>query len=187
MFSLHLLLKPIMKDFQCNLGRKQNKCNYMVVWTVFGIVLLWYWNENWPFPVLWPLLTFQICWYIVCSTLIVSPFRLLNSSDGIPSLPLVLLTVMLPKAHFTSHYRTSASRWLNAPLWLFQSVRLKKKKKKVVLFLAYNYVNRIHGVAKSWTRLCNWTELNWICRVHHEKRWNGRNKSWNQDCQKKYQ
>ena len=26
-----------------------------------------------------------------------------------------------------------------------------------------------------------------ICRIHHEKRWTGRNTSWNQDCQEKYQ
>ena len=25
------------------------------------------------------------------------------------------------------------------------------------------------------------------CRVHHEKRWTGRNTSWNQDCREKYQ
>ena len=30
----------------------------VVVWTFFGIVLLWDWNKNWPFPVLWPLLSF---------------------------------------------------------------------------------------------------------------------------------
>ena len=29
-----------------------------VVWTFFGIAFLWDWNENWPFPVLWPLLSF---------------------------------------------------------------------------------------------------------------------------------
>ena len=28
------------------------------VCTFFGITLPWYWNENWPFPVLWPLLSF---------------------------------------------------------------------------------------------------------------------------------
>ena len=28
------------------------------IWTFFGIALLWDWNENWPFPVLWPLLSF---------------------------------------------------------------------------------------------------------------------------------
>ena len=35
-----------------------NECNYAVVWTFFDIVFLWDWNENWPFPVLWPLLSF---------------------------------------------------------------------------------------------------------------------------------
>ena len=27
-------------------------------WTIFGNAFLWGWNENWPFPVLWPLLSF---------------------------------------------------------------------------------------------------------------------------------
>ena len=27
----------------------------------------------------------------------------------------------------------------------------------------------------------------YLCRVHHEKRWTGRNTSWNQDFQEKYQ
>ena len=31
---------------------------YLVVWTFFGIGLLWDWNENWLFVVLWPLLSF---------------------------------------------------------------------------------------------------------------------------------
>ena len=34
------------------------ECNCAVVWTLFGIGFLWDWNENWPFPVLWPLLSF---------------------------------------------------------------------------------------------------------------------------------
>ena len=35
-----------------------NECSYTVVWTLFSIVLPCDWNENWPFPVLWPLLSF---------------------------------------------------------------------------------------------------------------------------------
>ena len=35
-----------------------DECNCAVVWTLFGIAFLWDWNENWPFPVLWPLLSF---------------------------------------------------------------------------------------------------------------------------------
>ena len=33
-------------------------CHYVVVWTFFGIAFLWDWKENWPFPVLWPLMSF---------------------------------------------------------------------------------------------------------------------------------
>ena len=35
-----------------------DECNCVVVWTFFGIALFWDWNENWPFPALWPLLSF---------------------------------------------------------------------------------------------------------------------------------
>ena len=35
-----------------------NECSCTVVWIFFGISLLWDWNENWPFPVLWLLLSF---------------------------------------------------------------------------------------------------------------------------------
>ena len=34
------------------------ECNRAVVWTSFGTAFLWDWNEKWPFPVLWPLLSF---------------------------------------------------------------------------------------------------------------------------------
>jgi len=42
---------------------------------------------------------FQIFWHIHCSTFTASSFRIWNSSTGIPSPPLALLIVMLPKAH----------------------------------------------------------------------------------------
>ena len=57
-FSVHVLLKPSLKDVEHNLTSMWNKCTCMKVWTFFGIALLWDWNEKWPFPVLWPLLSF---------------------------------------------------------------------------------------------------------------------------------
>ena len=66
---------------------------------------------------------FQICWHIEYSTLTASSFRILNSSAGIPSPPLALFVVMLPKAHLTSHSRMSGSRWVITPLWLSGSWR----------------------------------------------------------------
>ena len=53
---------------------------------------------------------FQICWHIECSTFTASSFRTWNSCTGIPSPPLALFVVMLPKAHLTSHSRMSGSR-----------------------------------------------------------------------------
>ena len=35
-----------------------DECNCVVVWTFFGIALLWDRNENWPFWVLWSMLSF---------------------------------------------------------------------------------------------------------------------------------
>ena len=57
-FSVHLLLKPGLEGFGCYFVSVWNECNCAVVWTFFGIALLWDWNENWPFPALWPLLSF---------------------------------------------------------------------------------------------------------------------------------
>ena len=51
-FLVHILLKPSLKDFEHNLASMWNECSCMVVWTIFGITLLWDWSENWPFLVL---------------------------------------------------------------------------------------------------------------------------------------
>ena len=59
-----------------------------------------------------PCWVFQICWHIECSTFTASSFRIWNSSTGMPSPPLALFVVMLPKAHLTSHSRMSGSRWV---------------------------------------------------------------------------
>ena len=66
---------------------------------------------------------FQICWHIECSTFTATSFRIWNSSTGIPSPPLALFVVMLPKAHLPSHSRMSGSRWVIIPPWLSGSWR----------------------------------------------------------------
>ena len=83
-----------------------NEHNYTLVW---GIAVLWDWNENWPIPVLQPLLCFPNLLAYWCSTLAVASFRILNSSAGIPSPPLALL-VMLPKAIWL--HTPGCSRWV---------------------------------------------------------------------------
>ena len=66
---------------------------------------------------------FQICWHVECSTFTASSFRIWNSSTGIPSPPLALFIVVLPKAHLTLHSSMSGSRWVITPLWLSGSWR----------------------------------------------------------------
>ena len=61
---------------------------------------------------------FQICWHVEGSTFPASSFRIWNSSIEMPSPPLALFLVMLPKAHLTSHSRMSGSRWVIIPSWL---------------------------------------------------------------------
>ena len=61
---------------------------------------------------------FQVCWHVECSTFTASSFSIWNSLTGIPSPPLALFVVMLPKAYLTSHSRMSDSRWVITPSWL---------------------------------------------------------------------
>ena len=57
-FMVHVLLKPGLEDFEHYFASMWHECNCVLVWTFFGIAFLWDWNKNWPFPVLWPLLSF---------------------------------------------------------------------------------------------------------------------------------
>ena len=124
MFLVHLLLKLSLKDFERYFACIWNGYNCAVVWTYFDISLLWDWNENGPFPVLWPLLSFPnlLAYWVQHFHSII--FWTWNSSAGIPSPPLALFIVMLPKAHLTQQSRVSGSRWVNTPLWLSRSLRV---------------------------------------------------------------
>ena len=57
-FLIHIFFKPCLKSFEHHLASIWNECSCIVVWAFFGIAFHWDWNENWPFPVLWSLLSF---------------------------------------------------------------------------------------------------------------------------------
>ena len=57
-FTVHVLLKPGLENFEYYFTSVWDKCNCLIIWAFFGIAFLWHCNENWPFPVLWPLLSF---------------------------------------------------------------------------------------------------------------------------------
>ena len=57
-FSVHVSLKPGLENFEHYFSSIWDECNCAVVWAFFSIAFLRDWNENWPFPVLWLLLSF---------------------------------------------------------------------------------------------------------------------------------
>ena len=57
-FTIHVLLKPGLGNFEHYFSSVWGEYNCVVVWAFFALAYLWDWDENWPFPVLWPLLSF---------------------------------------------------------------------------------------------------------------------------------
>ena len=117
-FTVHVLLKPALENFEHYFANVWDEYNCVVVWAFFGIAFLWDWNQNWLFQSCGHCWVFQMCWHIECSTFTTSSFKIWNSSTGIPSPPLALFVAVLPKAHLTSNSRMCGSRWLITPLWL---------------------------------------------------------------------
>ena len=117
-FTLHILLKPGLENFEHYFTSMWDEWNCALVWAFFGIAFLRDWNENSLFQSCGHCWIFQIYWYIECSAFTASSFRIWNSSTGISSHPLTLFSVMLSKAHLTSHSRMPRSGWVITPLWL---------------------------------------------------------------------
>ena len=49
-FTVYILLKPGLENFEHYFTSMWDECNSAVVWAFFGIAFLRNWNENWPFP-----------------------------------------------------------------------------------------------------------------------------------------
>ena len=58
MFTVYVLFKHGLENFEHYFAIVWDECNCAIVWAFFGIAFLWGWNEDWPFPVPWPLLSF---------------------------------------------------------------------------------------------------------------------------------
>ena len=114
-FTVHVLLKAGLENFEHFFASMWDECNCVVVWTFFSVdfSLGLEWKLTFSSPgYCW---VFQICWHVECSTFTASSYRILNSSTGISSPPLALFVVMLSKAHLTSHSRMSGFRWVIIP------------------------------------------------------------------------
>ena len=122
-FMVHVLLKTVLENFEHYFASVWDECNCTVVWAFFVIAFLLIGMKTDLFQSCGHCWVYHICWHIECSTFTASSLRIWNSSTGIPSPPLVLFIVMLPKAHLTLHPRISGSRWVITPSWLSGSWR----------------------------------------------------------------
>ena len=87
-FSVHILLKPGLENFEHYFTNVWDECNCAVVWAFFGIAFLRDWMKTDLFQSCGHCWVFQICQHIECSTFTASSFRVWNSSTVIPSHPL---------------------------------------------------------------------------------------------------
>ena len=55
-FMVHVLMKPGLENFEHYFTSVWNECSCVVVWTSLALPFFVI-GENWPFPVLWPLLS----------------------------------------------------------------------------------------------------------------------------------
>ena len=60
-FRIHVLLKPCLENFEHYFASLWDEWSCAVVWTFFGIVFLWDWNENCLICMLLALYMSQIC------------------------------------------------------------------------------------------------------------------------------
>ena len=101
-FTVHVLLKPGLENFEHYFTSMWDECNCVVVWAFLAFSFFGIGLKTDVFQSCGPCWAFQICWHLEWSTFIASSFRIWNSSTGIPSPPLASFVVMLPNVHLTA-------------------------------------------------------------------------------------
>ena len=115
-FSVHVLLKPCLENFEHDLTSIWNECNWMILWTSLALPFFGTRMNTELFQSCGHCWVFQIGWCIEGSTLAASPLRILNSSAGIPSPQLALFKVIFLRCQLTS---TLQDAWLSRSLRSF--------------------------------------------------------------------
>ena len=97
-FTIHILLKTGLENFDHYFASVWDECNCAVVWIFFALPFFGIGMKTDLFQSCGHCWVFQICWHIECSTFTASSLRIWNSSTGIPSPPLVSLILILLKS-----------------------------------------------------------------------------------------
>ena len=81
-FSVHILLRPSLKNFEHYFASMWDECNCVAVWTFLALPFFGIGMKTDLFQSCGHCWVSQICWHIECSTLTILPFRMWNSSAG---------------------------------------------------------------------------------------------------------
>ena len=112
-FIGHILLKPGLENWAllCWCVRWEQLCGSLnMLWHCLSLGL------EWKLTFSSPVATAVFSKFVgILRAALALFFRILNSSTGIPSPPLALFVLMLPKAHLTLHSRMSGPRWVITP------------------------------------------------------------------------
>ena len=120
-FTVHILLKPGLENFEDYFTSVWDECNCVVVWAFFGIAFLWDIGMKTDlFQSSGHCWVFQICWHIECNTFTASSFRIWNSSTGIPSPTLTSHSRCLAVGEWSHHrgYLGCKDLFCTVPLYI---------------------------------------------------------------------
>ena len=84
-FTVHVLLKPHLENFEHYFASMWAECNYVVIEYTLVLPFFGVGMKTDLFQLCGHCWVFQICWHIECSTFTASSFRIWNSLAGIPS------------------------------------------------------------------------------------------------------
>ena len=122
-FSVHVLLKPGLRDFEHNLASMWNgyNCSSLKFFGIYPSLGL-EWKQTFSSSMASDEFS-KFVGMLGTALYQQSSFRVWNSSAGILSPPLALFAVLLLKAHLTSRSRMFGFRWVSTPSQLSGSIK----------------------------------------------------------------
>jgi len=134
-FTVRVLLKPGLENFEHYFVSIWDECNCAVVWTSFGIAILWDWMKTDLFQFCGHCWVFQICWHIECSTFTAPSSRIWTDCFIICSATCVWFCNFMSTFKVTIHTEKClahkcTAQWIFTK-WIHQVISIQMKKQNM--------------------------------------------------------